>query len=445
MRRPNIAITIADDHRHSAMSCATEPVRTPHLDKLAARGTRFTQCRIQGSVVPAVWSPSRAMLHTGRSLFRLPPDMVCGREREALLPGGLSQGDVPLLGQLLRDTGYHTHGVGKWHNERASFARSFDSGGAIFLGGMADHWSIPLHDFDPTGRYEHAEGRNVHSTESFTDAAVGFLESYDGDRPFVLYVAYTAPHDPRDTLPQWHERYRPQDIELPANFMPEHPFDNGELRIRDEELAAFPRTPEETRKHIADYYAMIEHMDDGIGRIHEALARTGHADDTLVIHTADHGLAVGRHGLLGKQNMYEHSLGVPLILAGPDIPRGERRDQPVQMHDLFATLLERAGARPPADTDSVSLNPLIADAAAAGRDALFHAYKFEQRAVRRGDYKLCRYEVGGAVTHQLFNVEADPDELHDLSDDQPDRVAELDAALRSLRAAHGDPTLETPE
>jgi arylsulfatase A-like enzyme len=107
---------------------------------------------------------------------------------------------------------------------------------------------------------------------------------------------------------------------LPENWMPEHPFDNGELRIRDELLAKLPRDPAETRQHLADYSAMIAHQDYHMGCLVDRLDALGLGEETLVIYTSDHGLAIGRHGLMGKQNVYEHALRIPLILRGPGIP-----------------------------------------------------------------------------------------------------------------------------
>src|SRR5439155_24083768 len=110
-------------------------------------------------------------------------------------------------------------------------------------------------------------------------------------------------------------------VALPPNFLPEHPFDNGELRVRDELLAGFPRTPDEVRRHIADYYGMISHQDAWMGRVLAAAP-----DNTIVVYTADHGLALGQHGLMGKQSLYDHSIRVPLIVSGPGLPSGRRVD-----------------------------------------------------------------------------------------------------------------------
>ena len=316
---PNFLFLIADDHRHDAIESLGNPaVHTPTLDALAAAGTALTSAYIMGSTSNAVCMPSRAMLMTGRSLFR-----VFAPNPEGVSPYPMDR-EIPTFPQLLRGAGYRTYGVGKWHNEPELFARSFDGGGSIFFGGMSDHDAVPLHDFDPDGVYPPqamAPGDGF-STEMFVDRAIQLLRDHPADQPFCIYTAFTSPHDPRTPPAEFAEMYPPEEIELPPNFARMHPFDNGHLHGRDESLAAHPRDPDEVRQHIADYFGMISHLDTQIGRLLDALAASGHAENTIVVYTADHGLAVGQHGLLGKQNVYDHSLRVPLIVRGPGIPAG---------------------------------------------------------------------------------------------------------------------------
>lgn len=286
------------------------------------------------------------MLMTGRHLFHLDGN------------GGSIPDEHTMMPELFRHNGYQTFGTGKWHNGRKAYARCFSDGGEIMFGGMGDHWNVKANHFDPTGKYDKRtpvirdpgssnkvswhgydhihEGR--HSTELFTDATLDFLKRRDREKPFFAYLSFMAPHDPRSMPEKYRAMYDPDEIELPPNFAPEHPFDNGEMKIRDEMLANFPRTPEEVKRHIADYYAMITHIDDQIGRLLDALEASGEADNTYIVFSADNGLAVGRHGLMGKQNVYEHSMHVPLILSGPSIPEGETRDGFCYVHDLFPTL-----------------------------------------------------------------------------------------------------------
>jgi arylsulfatase A-like enzyme len=441
--RPNIVLTIADDQRFDMLGAASRwGVQTPALDRLAERGTWFTQAHHFGSTHGAVCAPSRAMLHTGWTLHHIPDAIRANWGDWRPQPTRTDPEAAPLLGELLRQAGYDTYGVGKWHNGRRAFARSFAGGANIFFGGMSSHFAVPVFDFDPTGEYPQAAERigPQHSTELFTSAAVDFLrQRRPGDPPFFLYVAYTAPHDPRETLPEWHARYRPEAMHLPPNFLPEHPFDNGELRVRDEELAAHPRTPDEIRRHLADYCAMTAHLDDGLGRIHAALDEAGLRDDTVVVHTADHGLAVGQHGLMGKQNLYDHSVRVPLLAAGPGFEPGRRDDRLCYQHALFPTLLQSAGAPVPESCEFVSLHE------PPRRTSVFSQYRETQRMVRDERYKLIEYRVGAAHRTQLFDLRDDPWETEDLATKVALRGQRerLRAELRRWQEATDDPLAPT--
>jgi arylsulfatase A-like enzyme len=204
-------------------------------------------------------------------------------------------------------------------------------------------------------------------------------------------------------------------MELPASFLPQHPFDNGMLDIRDEKLAGFPRTPGEVRKHLADYYAVISHTDAQIGRILEALHRTGKFENTVVVFSSDNGLAVGKHGLMGKQNLYEHSIRVPLIIAGPGIPDGEMRDHLCYIFDIYPTLCERAGLATPSTVQFHSLNDIIDGDGLTHREHLYFAFMSWQRAVRNERFKLIEYCVNEQRYTQLFDLRTDPDELVNLA------------------------------
>jgi len=443
-RKPNILFFFTDDQRFDTIhALGYEQIITPNMDRLVASGCTFTHAHIPGGTVPAVCMPSRAMLHTGRTLFHL---QDAGR--------GIPQEHV-MLGELLREHGYRTYGTGKWHNGPASYARSFTAGAEIFFGGMDDHWNVPACDFDPTGHYDVQKplvkspwnsnqvtyrrcdhvAPGKHSTELFAEAAIDYLRGYDSDAPFFMYISFMAPHDPRTMPRQYLEMYDPVDIELPANFMPEHPFDNGDLRIRDELLAAFPRDPQEIRRHIAEYYAMITHLDAEIGKVLAELKRTGKAEDTIIILAGDNGLAIGQHGLMGKQNNYDHSVRVPLIMAGPGVPVGERRDAFVYLLDIYPTLCDLTGIPIPDSVDGVSLVPAMRDPSERIRDTLYLAYKDVQRSVRDSRYKLIEYVVHGQRTTQLFDLQKDPIEVHNLADDPTyaAKVMELRAKLARLR------------
>jgi arylsulfatase A-like enzyme len=257
----------------------------------------------------------------------------------------------------------------------------------------------------------------THSTELFADAAIDFVDDAAGDdRPFFCYLATMEPHDPRTPPGDFLSRYDHEAIDLPENFARQHPFGNGALDIRDENLAARPRDPAEIRRHVADYYASVTHLDHHLGRVLDALAACGEREDTIVAVTADHGLAVGQHGLMGKQNLYDHSVRVPLLLAGPGVLTDVRRDALCHQYDLNPTLRDLTGLPTPAGVDARSLVPAM-EGTDGPYDAVHAAYKDVQRMVRGDRYKLIEYGGDADRRTQLFDLADDPGETENLADD----------------------------
>ena len=255
-----------------------------------------------------------------------------------------------------------------------------------------------------------------HSVDIFTEDAVEYIEKQkEAGKPFFLSVAYMSPHDPRTMPDEYMRQYDFDNIQLPPNYMDKHPFDNGELVIRDEVLAAIPRVPDEIKKHIMEYYAMVTHVDRRVGDIVKALKETGEYENTIIVFAGDNGLAVGQHGLMGKQNVYEHSVRVPLMIkqAGKDV-KGQKSDKLCYLIDVFPTLCEMVGANIPSSVDGVSLVPAIKEDKPV-RDYLYYSYMDNQRAVSDGEWKLCEYNVKGVRTTQLFNLKADPWEMNNLA------------------------------
>lgn len=444
-QRPNVLFIVSDDHRMDAIrSFGDDVVETPVLDQLVASGASFRQTHISGGFVGAVCVPSRACIMTGTDAFRATISQAVDDTAGSMTINP----SLATLPATLRGAGYQTYSIGKWHNDTKSFAEGFEAGARLFFGGMSDHERVPLHDYDPSGEYS-PEDRSISegfSTELFADAAVDFLENYREADAFFLYIAFTAPHDPRTPPREYADLYDPASIPLPPNFTPTHPFDNGELVVRDELLAANPRDPDEVKNHIADYYGMISHLDAQIGRVLRALEHSGRADDTIVVYTADHGLAVGQHGLLGKQNLYEHSIRVPLIMRGPRLPVGKQVTGLGSNADIFPTLCELVDIPVPHSVDGRSLLPALDDEQSGVRDRVYAAYKDVQRMASDGQWKLIRYYRSaerqvGTDTFQLFDLVNDPLETRDLSAEpssrrQGDRLfAELDAWQRLV----GDP------
>lgn len=403
-RRPNILFIITDDQRYDTIhALGNDAIRTPAMDSLVASGTAFTNPYIQGGTGGAICVSSRAMILTGRTLWRAPND---GK-------------GLPLWPEVMKEAGYTTCGVGKWHNGPAAYARCFAGGGTIFFGGMSNQAKVPVHDFSPTGKYPKASERieNKFSSELFSDTAIRFLREYKDAKPFFLWLAYTAPHDPRTAPPPYDTMYDPATLPLPKNFLPEHPWDNGDVRGRDEMLAPFPRTPGVVRKHLADYYACISYVDSQIGRVLAALQEAGRAEDTLVVFTGDNGLALGQHGLFGKQSVYEHSVRVPLVMRGPGVAAGAQQNGFVYNYDIFPTVCEMAGVPVPRTVEGRSLAPVLAGRAKAVRDSVVAAYRDFQRMVRDERHKLIKYSVKGERHTQLFDLSDDPWEMKNLADD----------------------------
>ncbi len=396
-RKPNFLFLFSDDQRWDTVAAyGNSVIQTPHMDSLVSDGFSFRHAYCMGSIHGAVCQPSRAMLMSGRTLYHVPMDLS----------------GVVTLPELLGEHGYVTFGTGKWHNGRDSFAKSFQQGQSIFFGGMSNHVKVPATDLTEEGFSETAIG-DAFSSELFADAVIEFLERQDSEKPFFAYVSFTAPHDPRMSPPPYDEMYDPQAMALPANFLPQHPFHNGWMVGRDEGLASWPRTPEVIREQLAAYYGLITHLDAQIGRILSALKESGQAENTVVVFTADHGLAMGSHGLLGKQNLYDHSMRTPMVIRGPGISRGEESPALVYLLDLFPTLCELADVPVPDGVEGKSLVDVWQGNTNSVRPTLFTTYEDIQRAIRDQRWKLIRYPQINRT--QLFDLKNDPHELQDLS------------------------------
>jgi arylsulfatase A-like enzyme len=412
-RTPNILHLHADDHRPDGLhALGNALLQTPHLDTLVARGTTFTHCYTMGSMIGAVCLPSRTMLLTGKSWLRIPDGRDPNIDASQSLP------------KVLSGAGYTTFHVGKGGNEFTAGANAFDL-------------NFIMNDSTSELRRGSSE-RHADATIKFLRERAANTAGAGGAKPFYIYFAPPVPHDPRVAAPEFHGLYDPNKIPLPAAFMPQHPWDNGEMTVRDEALAPWPRTPEDTKRQLADYYACITGLDHHIGRIFAQLKASGEWDNTIIIFTGDNGLSLGEHGLFGKQNLYEFGgMHVPLVIAGPGIPHG-RSDALVYLMDLFPTFCEFGGAKIPAGVEATSLLPVIQGKSSKVRDVLYTAYRDGQRAIRDDRWKLIRYPLVDRT--QLFDLSADPHELINLVG-QPAyaaKLAELTALLEKEMARYGD-------
>ncbi len=396
----NVLLIFSDDQRADTIAALGNPnIRTPNLDRLVHQGTSFTRAYCMGSTQGAVCVPSRAMLLSGRSLYHVPHNLE----------------GTPTWPESFAKQGYTTFFTGKWHNQAASALRVFQRGKSIFLGGMGHPYKLQVQDISPEHTFGEKHANGEHSVQRFADAAIEFIGGQAAKGPFLCYVPLTLPHDPRVAPPAYHERYKPESIPLPANYLPQHPFNNGDLTVRDEQLAPWPRTPEVVRKHLADYYAAIEFVDTQVGRILDALRESGQYDDTLIVFASDHGLAIGSHGLFGKQSLYDHSMHSPLIMAGPGIPKDKRSDALCYLFDIFPTLGDLAGVPAPEGNEGLSLAPVLDGRKSSTRDSIYTTYAKVQRAVRDDRWKLIVYP--NLHKSQLFDLKADPAETRDLAGD----------------------------
>lgn len=401
VKKPNVLFLVTDDQRADTIGALGNGIiKTPNLDKLVQRGFAFRNAYCMGSTVGAVCNPSRHMLLSGKSLYRYNPKDKTGT-----------------MGELMRALGYFTFLISKRGNVATVYHTAFEISGYL----------------------NDAKERNSgHHGRTAANQTIDFLQkTWKKDRPFFAYVGFEGPHDPRVAAPEWLNLYDRAKIPLPRNYMPIHPFNNGELLIRDEQLAPWPRTEETVRKHLHDYYGCISSIDHQVGRILAALQELGELENTIIIFTADHGLAIGSHGLFGKQSLYEHSMKSPLIFAGPGIPNGQS-DAFAYLFDIYPTVVDLCGGKAPQGLDGKSLAPIMRGKEKAVRDTILLAYKDEQRAVRQGDWVLLRYPKSNVT--QLFNLREDPDELNNLADGQTNaaRVREMMELLAQQQKVYRD-------
>jgi arylsulfatase A-like enzyme len=443
--QPNILFIFADDQTYEGVRELGNPeVITPNLDKLAKSGVTFTHTYNMGGWNGAVCVASRAMLNTGRFLWR-------AKDSEKNY-SALKQ-NRQFWSLLMEDAGYDTYMTGKWHVKMRA-----DS---IFQNVRIHHvrpgmpaskpeaYNRPLSPKDTTWLPWHRkyggfwEG-GKHWSEVVADDAIDYLNmAQKSDNPFFMYLAFNAPHDPRQSPKSFVNMYPLENVDVPENYLELYPYKDSigcGPGLRDEKLAPFPRTEYAVKVHRREYYAIISHMDQEVGRIIEHLKATGQDKNTYIIFSADHGLSVGHHGLIGKQNMYDHSMRVPLIVVGPDIPENEKRNMQVYLQDVMATSLHLAGIQQPEYVEFNSLMPLIQkDNNKSTYTDIYGAYINFQRMVRTDQYKLIVYPKARVI--RLFDVKNDPLEMNDLAG-QPEFAslkAEMVEKLKQQMVLMDDP------
>lgn len=416
--KPNFLFIFSDDQRYDLIGAlGHHEVLTPNLDRLVNEGSTFTHAYNMGAWNGAVCVASRAMMISGLSVWD-------AHDQEEYFQQLADKGQF--WPQLLEKSGYETYITGKWHVK--ADAESIFQNVVHVRPGMPNQtdegYNRPKSESDTLWQpWDKSFGGfwkgGKHWSEVLADDALGFLENAAKSKsPFMMYLAFNAPHDPRQAPKEFVDIYPVESIALPPSHMDMYPYKDSiglSETLRDEALAPFPRTAYAVRKNIQEYYASISHMDAQIGKILEALEETGKKDNTYIIFTSDHGLAVGHHGLMGKQNMFDHSVRAPLTIVGPGIPKNKKYSQQVYLQDVSATMMDLAGVEKPKSTVFHSLMPYINDDAKSAYPNIYSCYLNLQRMLRTDQYKLIVYTKLNKLL--LFDMEKDPEELRDLSDD----------------------------
>ena len=408
--RPNFLFIFTDDQSPYTLSAyGNEVCRTPNIDRLAAEGMTLDDAHHMGSWSGAVCRPSRTMVMTGRTLWNIPGASGPGLEFPRNQRRAAAEQSMPAV---FNRAGYDTFRTCKRGN-------SFDEANELF--------SVRR---DATRRDGTPEG----GSEWHGDQVMEYLEQRDGDSdddPFLIFFGFSHPHDPRHATPELAERYgadnrgpqgepHPNSPPLQFDWLPAHPFHHGHPGLRDEEKVQGVMTRRDVatvRNELGREYACIENIDTQVGRVLDKLDEMGELDNTYVIFTADHGIAVGRHGLMGKQNLYEHTWRVPFIVRGPGIEPGSRASGYIYLLDVLPTLCDFAGIEPPEVVEGTSIRPVLEGATERMREVLYGAYcggtKPGMRSVKIDGWKLIEYDVldGEVRETQLFDLNANPNEF----------------------------------
>lgn len=450
-KRPNILFILVDDQSPFDFKCYNpkSPLQSPNIDKLAAEGMVFDSARHMGSFSGAVCTPSRHMIMSGRTVWHLP----IGPLAKDRCPPNL---ELNTLAAVFNRAGYDTMRTCKKGNSYEGANKQF----------------TVRHDADKRGGTDES-GSTWHG-----DQVMNYLNEREATKdadPFLIYYGFSHPHDTRDGKPELLEHYgatnhadpntlpalNPKQPPLPANYLPAHPFNNGHADVRDEvEVSGVWKNRDEAtiRNEIGREYACSENIDIQIGRVLEKLKSMGELDNTYIFYTADHGIAIGRHGLQGKQNLYEHTWRVPFFVKGPGIKPGSRVPGNIYLLDTVATLCDLAGIPAPESNEGLSFKPVLEGKQDTMRDVMYGVYcggtKPGMRCVKRGDWKLIKYDGMNGTVHetQLFNLASNPDEFlkeHGKTDPlqtnlagdpkHADKLKEMEALLLAEMRRHNDP------
>lgn len=442
-KKPNIIFLFSDDQSFKDVNALGNPeVITPTMDKLVEDGTTFTHTYNMGGWNGAICVASRAMIISGRSIWRAQQISGDYSKNESL---------DKTWPRLMQTAGYETYMTGKWHVQ-AKPDSIFNHVGHVLRGMPFDTpegYNRPLNENDTLWKPWKKEFGGYwkggkHWSELVKDDALSFIDNASkSDKPFFMYVAFNAPHDPRQSPKKYVDLYPLDSISMPQSFMPEYPFAEemgAGKKLRDERLAPFPRSEYAVKVNKQEYYAITTHLDDQIKDIIESLEKKGLKENTYIFFSSDHGLAIGEHGLLGKQNMYDHSVRVPLMVVGPNIPKGKKIDTDIYLQDIMATSLDIADVKKPEYIEFNSFLDLVNDKQTqSSYNSIYGVYeKGSQRMIRKDNYKLILYPKVKQML--LYNLNEDPLELNNLAKkpENSDKIKFLFKDLVQLQKEKGD-------
>ena len=438
MPHPNILFIMDDQHRFDYVGAAGASfLRTPNLDRLAAQGVLFTQCTTNCPVC----APARISLATG-----LQPARIGSLDNSSFLPRR-----IPTYYQHLRDHGYRVGCVGKLDLAKPDpYNGRFGDRPCVFGWGFThpEECEGKMHagsSTTPIGPYTHflqergllqefyedyrsraargwikgASHDSVLPADAFEDAYIGqraaaWIEGVPDDFPWHFFVSFVGPHDPFDPPAEYGDRYR--DATMPAAIRDAMAGKPAWVRDRVVDMGA-----EEVAQTRRQYCGSIELIDDQVGLILAALERRGMRENTYIIFSSDHGEMLGDHGLYTKSVAYEPALRVPLIVAGPGLEGGRVSEALVELSDVNPTLCELAGLPPQGNLDALSLAPVLRGDADQHRAETISAIR-NFRCIRTRTHKLIQ---NYNEVMELYDLEADPDEVHNIAEQEPALVREL--------------------
>lgn len=386
----NVVFIESDDQSNQAIGAyGNKAMLTPNMDKLAEEGTSFMAAYNMGCWSPAVCIPSRTMLFYGQTLWE--SQKINKQNAPKAFP------------EILKEHGYATYMTGKWHAWGKNPKEIFEKTGSIQPGQLKTYNSTGGHITDITGK-----------------EAVEYINDYNEEKPFFVYVAFNAPHVPRQTTQNYYDLYPADQVVLPPSVVDNAPLNkNVKYQYTNDPLKA-----KTMRSRVQQNSAMVSHMDDRIGDIIKALKDKGVYDNTIIVFMSDHGISFGENGVAGKVCLYEPSVTAPLIIKAPMLKANSKINDRVYLQDINPTLLELLGIQIPSNIDFQSLMPLINETEKA-RNSIYLAMFDDQRGIISNNEKLILYPKTGVIEH--YNLEKDPWETKNLIN--PNKVTSTEKKL----------------